>query len=303
VAKNKPALEKSPEVKEQEAAGNNRCFIITPIGDHNSEMRRSADGLIDAAIKPVLRQHRLLAEVAHRNYDLRSITGRIVEHVVESKLVIANLTGLNPNVMYELAVRHAARKPVIVIAEFGTSLPFDLKDELAIFYRNDMRGVLELRKSLNNAISQMSLKETFDNPVMRYTRDALIKTSAEGPTAMALLFDRIDDLSQRISDSHKNEDMGTSHSSAYLSEACAFLIESNGVSDRLEKSYANLRKACESEGVVLHGYERVNSHQSLIHISINGDELAEYNVKPAIYDALVNAGILDRSALFEISPY
>ena len=39
------------------------------------------------------------------------ITSQVLQHVTEDALVVADLTGRNPNVFYELALRHAIRKP------------------------------------------------------------------------------------------------------------------------------------------------------------------------------------------------
>jgi len=63
-------------------------------------------------------------------------------------LVVANLTGLNPNVMYELGYRHCVEKPVIVIALDGTKLPFDVKDGRTFFYKNSIAGARRLREDL-----------------------------------------------------------------------------------------------------------------------------------------------------------
>lgn len=46
---------------------------------------------------------------------------------MNSELVIADLTGANPNVIYELALRRAFRKPVMQIKDLGDSLPFDIR--------------------------------------------------------------------------------------------------------------------------------------------------------------------------------
>lgn len=42
-----------------------------------------------------------------------SITNQIVKRIVESELIVADLTGHNPNVFYELAIAHGYQRPVI----------------------------------------------------------------------------------------------------------------------------------------------------------------------------------------------
>ncbi len=124
-----------------------KCFVITPIGSETDKIRRHIDGIIDASIRPALGANYQI-NVAHKISITGSITKQIINEIYSSDLVIANLTNKNPNVMYELAFRHCLGKPVIMIAEKGTDLPFDLISERTIFYENDAKGVLELRDEL-----------------------------------------------------------------------------------------------------------------------------------------------------------
>lgn len=45
---------------------------------------------------------------------------------MHSKLVIADLSFHNPNVFYELALRHAVRRPIVQISRLADRLPFDI---------------------------------------------------------------------------------------------------------------------------------------------------------------------------------
>ncbi|QNU66927.1 hypothetical protein EHE19_019220 [Ruminiclostridium herbifermentans] len=140
-------------------------------------MRRHIEGIIDSAIAPVLEEEYEII-VAHRMYTPGSINKQVIMSIYESELVIANLTGLNPNVMYELAFRHAIRKPVITIMESGDQkLPFDVVTERTIFYVNDARGVIDLRANLKKQIDKISCIKTeeIDNPIF----SALEKTLSE----------------------------------------------------------------------------------------------------------------------------
>lgn len=151
---------------EEKKSGSN-CFIITPIGADKSEIRRNADGVIISVIRPLLEDFNYYnIKAAHEINASGSINNQIMIRIIEDDLVIANLTGVNPNVMYEVAVRHATQKPIIHICEEGTRLPFDIIDQRTIFYKNDMLGVQELRQNLKKAIEEIiDLKEFTDNPI------------------------------------------------------------------------------------------------------------------------------------------
>lgn len=135
-----------------------RCFIITPIGNKNDDIRRHINGIIDAVIRPTL-QDEYDVIVSHELSELGSINKQIIKEIYNDKLVIANLTTVNPNVMYELAFRHTLGKPVIIIAEEGTKLPFDISVERTIFYNNDALGTIELSNTLKNFIEKIDFND------------------------------------------------------------------------------------------------------------------------------------------------
>jgi hypothetical protein len=172
---------------------NKRCFIVTPIGEENSSTRRAADGLIVSVIEPALTRFDLEVIVAHRIAAPGSITRQVIEHLLFDKLVIANLTGLNPNVMYELAVRHARGLPIVTLAENGTRLPFDIYDERTIFFNNDMAGVQELIPDLQEAIEAALRENEPDNPIYRVMRGKVIRESSKGD-AESYIIQRLDEI-------------------------------------------------------------------------------------------------------------
>lgn len=182
-----------------ESSKNKRsCFIITPIGDPGTDSRRSADGVIKSVITPVLEALDLDPVAAHMISESGSITNQIVKHILEDELVIANLTGLNPNVMYELAIRHAINKPVVVIAERGTRLPFDLSDERTLFFVNDMHGVDDLKPELSKMISSAIASDSSDNPISRNTKETVLKTSKQEKDLASFIMERFDSLDSKI---------------------------------------------------------------------------------------------------------
>lgn len=146
-----------------------KCFIITPIGDENSDIRRKAEGLFEAIIKPVMSELGYEPILPHQMSNPGSITTQVIDKILNSDLVIANLTGLNPNVMYELAVRHAARKPIVCVVENGTKLPFDISQDRVIFYNDEFCRVETLKDEIRQMVesaAKMKIKD-IDNPIYR----------------------------------------------------------------------------------------------------------------------------------------
>lgn len=105
------------------------CFVVSVIGDENSPERKHADRLFNYIIKPAtkLTDHSKVERADH-NKDPGSITPQVVNAIQNFELVIADLTYPNPNVYYELAMRHQSGKRIVQLMKAGTKLPFDIQD-------------------------------------------------------------------------------------------------------------------------------------------------------------------------------
>lgn len=177
-----------------------KCFIITPLGEEKSETRRKADGVIDAVICPVLESLNIDVVKPHGISTPGSIPQQVIQNILNCELVIANLTELNPNVMYELAVRHAIGTPVICIAESGTRLPFDISSERTIFYNNDMYGVNDLKDDLKKMVESALKDKNPDNPIYRAKKDFKFKEilNKDSDNSSLYILNKIDELSYKI---------------------------------------------------------------------------------------------------------
>lgn len=109
-----------PEIK--------NCFVICPIGEPDSPTRKRADTIFKYIIAPAVEKCGYQPLRADQISESGMITHQIIQHLIDDPLVIADLTDHNANVYYELAVRHAARKPVVAIIESGQIPNFDIKD-------------------------------------------------------------------------------------------------------------------------------------------------------------------------------
>jgi hypothetical protein len=175
-----------------------RCFIITPIGPALSPLRRAADGLINTVIRPTLEELQFAVHVPHEMTDPGSITRQVIQHLLDDELVVANLTGLNPNVMYELAVRHATGQPVVVLTEATTDLPFDVQDERTLFFTNDMAGVEEVRPRFKAMVEAAMRDQTPDNPISR-VRQAGVMREVAANTPERYIVDQLEAIRQQLS--------------------------------------------------------------------------------------------------------
>src|SRR5258706_2151724 len=130
------------------------CFFIGPIGDENSPMRDWSDIVLKYIIAPTVLE--LGYEIPKRSdmiQSVGSITFGIMKHLVDDDLVIADLTAGNPNVFYELAIRHVINKPVVHLIRLGDKIPFDVSDIRVISLRvDDLSAAEKARKQLKQVI-------------------------------------------------------------------------------------------------------------------------------------------------------
>ncbi|MBL8310494.1 MAG: hypothetical protein JNL19_08750 [Burkholderiales bacterium] len=102
------------------------CFYITAIGDEDSEQRKHSDLFLNHLVTPALKNFGLDVVRADKIAAPGVITSQILQHILYSKLVIVDLSFHNPNVFYEMAIRHATKLPVVQICRKRDKIPFDV---------------------------------------------------------------------------------------------------------------------------------------------------------------------------------
>ena len=137
---------------------NKTCFVISPIGEDGSDVRKRADKVLCYLIRPVCDELGYETSRADEICEPGLISRRIIREIITSDLVIADLTGHNPNVFYELAIRHFVGKPFVQIIEKSDSLPFDVYDLNTIkISHNDIDSMMcakdKLKKLINSSVA------------------------------------------------------------------------------------------------------------------------------------------------------
>jgi hypothetical protein len=111
------------------------CFYVTPIGEEGSEQRKHADLLLGQIVEPAIEELGMdLAVIrADKMTQPGMISQQILQHVLGARLVVADLSFHNPNVFYELAIRHATKLPTVLISRTAERVPFDIADLRVVF--------------------------------------------------------------------------------------------------------------------------------------------------------------------------
>jgi hypothetical protein len=102
------------------------CFFVTPIGADGSEQRKHSDFMMEYIIGPAVRELGLTLVRADQLAKPGMIGKQIIEHILKARLVVADLSFHNPNVFYELCLRHTTRLPTVLVKRSVDSIPFDL---------------------------------------------------------------------------------------------------------------------------------------------------------------------------------
>jgi len=127
----------------------NLVFTLAPFGD-------PFDQYYEEIIKPAVESAKMRALRADEIYGTRHIINDIWQSILTAEVVIAEMTGRNANVLYEVGLSHAVDKPVIMITQTMDDIPFDLRAIRCIVYStNRPRWDANLRRSISNTIKSV----------------------------------------------------------------------------------------------------------------------------------------------------
>lgn len=139
------------------------CFVISPIGEEGSETRERSDQVLKHIITGPLEQLGYTVIRADKISEPGIITTQIIGHIVDAELVVADLTDKNPNVFYELAIRHAIRKPLVQMIKKGEAIPFDVAATRIIQF--DLHNLDSVAAAKDEIQSQVKSLEAGNNEV------------------------------------------------------------------------------------------------------------------------------------------
>ncbi|MBB5606070.1 MULTISPECIES: hypothetical protein [unclassified Janthinobacterium] len=122
----------------------NLLFVITPFHEDLSDEF--------AAVKEAGESLDFNVNRGDERVEADSIFLQILNLILSSNIIVANITGRNPNVFYELGLAHAFDKKVILISHHSSPIPFDVQAKRILFYKDNE----ELKAKLTPMLKEYS---------------------------------------------------------------------------------------------------------------------------------------------------
>jgi O-acetyl-ADP-ribose deacetylase (regulator of RNase III) len=135
--------------------------------------RQTADGkpidfdkVYDYFLKPIIEALGLNCVRCDKIGESGWIHAKMFEHIYESDVALVDITTLNPNVFYELGVRHSLAPSVtVLIKRRGTNIPFNIQGFQVVDYDEDFQSIEEAKKKISDVIRNGLKLKKKDSPV------------------------------------------------------------------------------------------------------------------------------------------
>jgi hypothetical protein len=175
-----PASTSIPGSEERAVDYTRTCFFIAPIGDNKSDdprakqQRQHSDTILTQYLRRALEEQNLKVVRADEIAEPGMISKQVIDYVLKSQLVIADLSYSNPNVFYELCLRHVTGKPTVHLIRKGDRIPFDVGNFRTITIALDdvHEAIAELdthRAEIANYVrTALSAGQSRDNPILTF---------------------------------------------------------------------------------------------------------------------------------------
>ena len=148
------------------------CFIVTAIGESGTETRDRADEVFSYLIAPVCEELGYKPVRVDQVDAVDNINETIINYLKTAPMVVADMTGHNPNAFYELGFRQALELPLVPIIQAGNRLPFDVISQRTVFYNLSVGKIEQSKRDLK---AKMKSFENFEMPENRAERSLTLE--------------------------------------------------------------------------------------------------------------------------------
>lgn len=124
---------------------NNACFYLGPF-------REPFNTIYKDHVVPPFKRAGMTISRADEIFSTDVVIEDVWKGVISSAFIIADVSGRNPNVMYEIGMAHTVGRPVLMISQSSDDIPFDLRHRRCVIYEYTPRGCKKLEDDLARAI-------------------------------------------------------------------------------------------------------------------------------------------------------
>lgn len=178
------------------------CFIIMPISDQDGYDKGHFNRVYEHLIKPACIKAGFKPIRADEEVKTNYIVVDIIRKILDSEMVLCDLSAKNPNVLYELGLRQAFNRKVVLIKDKKTNRIFDIQGLRTIDYDETLR-IDEVNKSIDQISKTLSETHQSEGEINSLIQLLSLKP-AELPTQInlsqesSLILDTLNDISNRI---------------------------------------------------------------------------------------------------------
>jgi hypothetical protein len=177
------------------------CFVAMPAG--RGDAARVYDNWYKIVLVPAIRAAEHEPFLCKLDTAPVMLNDTIRDHLVHDPMAFFDLAGLNaddapnPNVMYELGLRHAFDKPCVTYAWSAELLPFDVKEQRSILWPRRLESMEEVQRDVTAAIKRGAAGD-FYRPMRAVARAEMLAQVVPDDSPMALLVEQMSEMQQSL---------------------------------------------------------------------------------------------------------
>ncbi len=160
-----------------------KVFVLMPFDE-------GFTSIYEHIIKPAFKDVGYEVSRADSFIDQQNIIRDIVNGIANADLVVADLTNLNPNVLYELGLCHALKIPTILLSQSIEEVPFDLRSYRIQVYSDRIGKSDKIKEALKEIGDRhKDGKISFGSPIIDFWPSVVVNEKAEEETSAELMED------------------------------------------------------------------------------------------------------------------
>jgi hypothetical protein len=179
------------------------CGLIMPISEIDNCSAEHWDEVRNI-IEQALEDTKFVSNLVSSAKDVGTIHKRIIDNIYNNPIVVCDVSGKNPNVMFELGLRLAFDKPTVIIKDDKTDYSFDTSVIEHVYYPRDLNfhAIVKFQKNLIKKIEETYLKSTTDDNYSTFLKNfgsfKVVKIDTEVVTKDEFIIEKLENLTELI---------------------------------------------------------------------------------------------------------